>query len=295
MSIHSTLCICLDISSLMYRSLYSRGDKHISEPVIYRTIKYILDIIDTYKPKYLAVGIDGNRDKLFRREIYPEYKANRSERPKEIVEGLEKMKEFFDIHNIKYIQHDLSEADDVIASVSTLFADKKIKTMIIGVDGDLCQLHSKYIRLAKPKKDGVKVLKTWTDVQNNFGKIKVDSPDKVRDYLSLVGDASDGIKGVKYIGDKTASKLIEQFGDLKTLYLKIDEVEGDKLRQRLIDGKEDAFLSRRLIKLKKDLDIGVIADFEYNYNYELAVDFLEKYNLEEKLFQKTAKIVNLDF
>ena len=278
----------------MYRSFYGR-DKHDGEPVIYRTIKYILDIIDKYKPTHIAVGIDGSREKLFRREIDPDYKINRKERPQEIVEGLEKMKEFFDINKIKYIQHDLSEADDVLGSVSTMFSNNKIKTIIVGVDGDLSQLHNKYIRLAKPKKDGIRILKTWKDIQDNFGKISVSSPDKVRDHMALVGDKSDNIKGVKSVGGVTATKLIEQFGSIKNIYANLDQVKSDKLKQALINGKEDAFLSRRLIKIKCDLDVGTIEDFTYDYDYDKTCDFLDKYNLSEKLWKKTASIIGLDF
>jgi DNA polymerase-1 len=241
------------------------------------------------------VGIDGVRDKLFRREIYPEYKGNRQDRPPEVVEGLLKMKEFFDINNITYIAHEPSEADDVIASIATMFSDNKIKTICVGVDKDLLQIHSKYIRLAKPKKEGITIMKTWNDVKRAFKGVNISSPDKLRDYLAIIGDKADNINGIKGCGEKTALMLIEVFGSLKNIYANIDKIESESIKKKLIAGREDGFLSRRLIKLKCDLDVGTIKDYTYNYNVSETFKFLQKYHIEDKLYSKSLEILDLDF
>lgn len=272
---------------LAYRSFYSRGGADSSHPVAKRTLTWIMNIIQEFKPKYLALTFDPDRGEIYRKQLSQEYKSNRKDRPIEIVEGLEKVKEFCEMFNIKVLQYKKQESDDIIASFVEKFKDVS-KIVVLTIDGDLTQLHSKNVRIAKPTKTSMKILKSWSQVQENFKKIVVDSPDKIRDHLALCSDKSDGIEGVPRVGSKRALKLVEKYGTIKDMF-----ASNDDLPYNIRDYEDLIYKNRNLIKLYTKIEIPELKEFEYGkFDYEKAFSWLQQNGLAEKLFNN---VIDLDF
>jgi len=282
------LAILIDISTFAYRSLYSKHDNDSEHPVAKKTLRYLLNIINEFSPDYLAISFDSDRDKIYRRTILPEYKADRSDRPKEITEGLKIVKEFCNMFNILVLEDEFNESDDHIASAVKQFEKSKVFSVVASADGDLTQLFSKYTKIGKPTRTSIKVLRTWSQIQSNFKKIQVDSPDKVRDYLSLQGDKSDNIPNVPKIGAKRALDLIEKYGDIRTMYN-----SDDKLLWNLREYEDMVFKNRNLVKLYNKIPMPDLEEFRYgSFNYDKALKWMEEHGLSNKLFNE---IIDLDF
>ena len=126
---NDNVAVIIDTSCLMYRSLYSKRDGDKDHPVARKTIRYILDVIDKFKPKYLVLSLDSNRDAVYRKKLSKEYKSNRSERPAEIEDGLKVIKEFCDLFEITYLKYSTQESDDIIASCVKKFEENNIKSV----------------------------------------------------------------------------------------------------------------------------------------------------------------------
>jgi len=290
------LMVSIDLSTLMYKAYYGKSDKYIQEKIVYRVIKWIMSIIEIQNPDFIAICLDeNNRSKLYRRKLMPEYKSNRGEKPIDILKAEEKIIEFCRIMSIKCVRINGAEADDVIASVNKLCNDNRIYNVLLTSDGDMASLFGKYTRIAKPTRDSIKILRSWSDVRGNFKKIITEHPHQVREALSLTSDKSDNIEGLKGYGKVRASKIIDKYGDLKNIYNNLDDFD-EKTRKLFEENRERLFFNRKMIKLYDKFNVGDIADYAYNFNYDLALGFLEKYGLENKLYSKLSKIsFDLDF
>ena len=290
------LLISFDLSILLYRAYHSKLDGKLKNRIIYRTINWILYCLDEFKPSHVAICLDeSDRNKIYRKTLFEGYKANRSDKPQEILDAEKLIMEFCDSVGLKYIKVDGQECDDVISSIQRLCRENGLYHLCITGDGDLTSMYTdKNFRIGKIKKDSVTVLRTWKDVKDNFSKIVVDKPEQVRECLCIQNDVSDGIYGLPRFGKVKSAKLINKYGDLKNIYQNLGDFT-DKTRLLLEEYKETLFLNRKLIKLYDKLDVGSIEDYVYNYDYDKACEFLEKHSLEEKLWTKTAKIVDMDF
>ena len=200
-----------------------------------------------YKPSHFAVIFDSAR-KNFRNDIYSEYKANRSEAPEDLAPQFEYIRKSVKAFNLPSIELLNYEADDLIATYSKLIADAGAKVTVISSDKDLMQLVSDKIRLYDPMKSKIIGEK---EVLEKFGV----KPNKVIDVQSLAGDSSDNIPGVPGIGPKTAAELINKYKDLDNLLKKAGEIPQNKRRETLLNNKDKALLSRKLVTLKKDVPI----------------------------------------
>jgi len=225
------------------------------------------------KPTHFAVIFDSAR-KNFRNEIYKDYKANRSEAPEDLVPQFEYIRKAVKAFSLPSVEQINYEADDLIATYARQIVHVGAKVTIISSDKDLMQLVSKDIRLFDPMKSKVIGEK---EVEEKFGV----KPKQVIDVQSLAGDSSDNIPGVPGIGIKTAAELIKKYKNLDTLLKKAEEISQKKRRQTLIDNKESALLSRKLVTLKKDVPVEdnienfLIKDLEKDklYNFLREMEF----------------------
>ena len=207
------------------------------------------------KPTHFAVIFDAAR-KTFRNEIYSDYKANRSEAPDDLAPQFEYIRKSVLAFNLPSVDLPNYEADDLIATYTRQILDKGAKVTIISSDKDLMQLYKKDVRLYDPMKN--KFIGP-EDIINKFG---VDSK-KVIDVQSLAGDSSDNVPGVPGIGVKTAAELINKYGTLEKLLDNTHEIKQNKRRETLLENKDKAILSKKLVTLEKNSPVNKpIEDFK---------------------------------
>ena len=199
------------------------------------------------KPTHFAVIFDSAR-KNFRNEIYSEYKGNRSDAPDDLIPQFEYIRQSVKAFNLPSIELINYEADDLIATYVEKILDLGAKVTIVSSDKDLMQLYKKGVRIYDPMKN--KFI-NQDDVHNKFGV----TPEKVIDVQSLAGDSTDNVPGVPGIGVKTAAELINQYGTLENLLKNASKIKQNKRRETLINNKDDAIISKKLVTLKKDVPV----------------------------------------
>ncbi len=199
------------------------------------------------KPTHFAVIFDATR-KTFRNEIYSDYKANRSEAPDDLAPQFEYIRKSVVAFNLPSVDLLNYEADDLIATYAEQILSKGAKVTIVSSDKDLMQLYKKDVRLFDPMKN--KFI-TPEDILTKFGV----GPEKVIDVQSLAGDSSDNVPGVPGIGVKTAAELINKYGTLEKLLDNAHEIKQNKRRETLIENKDKAIISKKLVTLMKDVPV----------------------------------------
>ncbi len=206
-------------------------------------MNFIASLGKEFPTDYIAFAIDSEHS--FRKELYKDYKANRKEAPDALKLQLPIAIDLIEKMGFKMIKMDGFESDDIIASLAKKASQKGIKVKIISSDKDMYQLLDENISIYDPSK---KKEITKKECFEKFGVY----PQNFIDFQALVGDSSDNIPGVKGVGVKTAAKLINEYKTLENIYSNIDNIKG-ALQKKLIEGKESAFLSRELVRLKTDL------------------------------------------
>jgi DNA polymerase I len=207
------------------------------------------------KPTHFAVIFDAAR-KTFRNEIYSDYKANRSEAPDDLAPQFEYIRKSVVAFNLPSVDLPNYEADDLIATYVEEILAKGAKVTIVSSDKDLMQLYKKDVRIFDPMKN--KFI-TSEDVITKFGV----KPEKVIDVQSLAGDSSDNVPGVPGIGVKTAAELINKYGNLEKLLENAHKIKQNKRRETLIENKDKAIISKKLVTLKKDTPVDrVLEEFK---------------------------------
>jgi len=199
------------------------------------------------KPTHFAVIFDAAR-KTFRNEIYSDYKANRSEAPDDLAPQFEYIRKSVVAFNLPSVDLPNYEADDLIATYVEQILAKGAKVTIVSSDKDLMQLYRKDVRIFDPMKN--KFI-TSEDIITKFGV----GPEKVIDVQSLAGDSSDNVPGVPGIGVKTAAELINKYGTLEKLLDNAQEIKQNKRRETLIENKDKAIISKKLVTLMKDAPV----------------------------------------
>ena len=251
MSSKETLYL-IDGSSYIYRAYYAI--RHLSSPTgfptnaIYGFIQMLLKLLKDYNPQHVAVVFDAGRT-TFRTEVYPEYKANRAAMPDDLRMQMEPIREVVRAFNIPTLELQGYEADDIIGALARRFADHGGKVVVVTGDKDLMQIVTEHVTLLdtmKGKESGI------AEVVERFGV----GPELVTDILGLAGDSSDNIPGVPGIGEKTATKLILEFGSLEQLLERAGEVKG-KNGEKLREFREQALLSRRLATIDCNVPLEV--------------------------------------
>ena len=251
----------VDGSSYIFRAFFAipslTNSAGLPTNAIFGFTNILLKFLKQYKPEYVAVALDAGRV-TFRNEMYAGYKGNRPEAPAELIPQFPYFRKVLDALNLPLLEIPGYEADDIIATLCERLSGQGCELVVVSSDKDLMQLVTNGVKLLDSAKD------RWIgkdEVKEKFGV----TPEQVIDVMGLMGDAVDNIPGVKGIGEKTAGALIQQFHSLENLYDHLDELEQMKLRgaarirQILEAGKEQAFLSRALATVKRDvpLDTGL--------------------------------------
>ncbi|WP_136798117.1 DNA polymerase I [Desulfosediminicola ganghwensis] len=246
----------IDGSAYIYRAYHGvkplSNSKGMMTHAVFGFINILRRIMRERDPKYIAVAWD-SRGPVFRHEIYKEYKANRPQMPEDLAQQLPYIREFVASSNILCLEEQGIEADDLIASSARKLAEKGHNVVIVSGDKDLLQLVGDSIVMWDPMKDKV------MDSEAVVEKYKV-TPDKLLEIFALIGDSSDNVPGVPGVGQKTAEKLIAEFGDLDGLYANVESMKKSKMKERLIENRESAYLSKDLIRLKEDAEVPVALD-----------------------------------
>ena len=199
------------------------------------------------KPTHFAVIFDSSR-KTFRNEIYSDYKANRAEAPDDLAPQFDYIRKSVLAFNLPSLELINYEADDLIATYVEMILKEGAKVTIVSSDKDLMQLYKKNVRIYDPMK--YKFI-SEEDIKNKFGV----GASKVIDVQALAGDSSDNVPGVPGIGVKTAAELINKYGDLEKLLKSAHEIKQNKRRETLIENKDKALISKKLVTLKSDAPV----------------------------------------
>ena len=248
----------IDGSSYIFRAYYGvRADLSTSDGfptnAVYGFVNMLLKFLREYEPRYLGMVFD-SKGEVFRNEIYPEYKANRDEAPESLQLQFPKIFELVRAFSIPMLAMEGYEADDIIGTIAT--AQGTSKVVLVTGDKDFCQLVSENVTLVDTMRERV------TGVQEVRQKYGIE-PGQIIDFFALVGDKVDNIPGVAGVGEKTASALISEYGDLDGVYGNLEELR-PSVAQRLIKHKDDAYLSRELVTIKTDVEVGTgIEGFRY--------------------------------
>lgn len=256
--------VLIDGNNLLFRSYYAtaysggimKNSKGFPTNALYGFTNMINKILREEKPDYMLVALD--KGKTFRHDSYTDYKAGRQEMPEELGLQIEYSKKLLDAMGISYKEAPGYEADDIIGTMSTK-SDYSTEILIISSDRDLLQLINSKVK--------VKLLKSKDSIlldENNFEKEYGIEPNKIIDLKGLQGDSSDNIPGVKGVGEKTALKLLNEYKSIENIYVNIDNIKG-KLKETLITYKDDAFMSKQLATIYKEVPLDIdIKDIKYN-------------------------------
>ncbi len=248
--------ILVDGNNLMFRSYYAtaytgklmKNSKGFYTNALYGFVSMMNKIIEEENPKYIAVAFDIGKN--FRKDLYNDYKAGRQKTPDELKSQMPVAKKILDAMGIRHYEIEGYEADDIIGTLSNMATlDPEYDATIVSSDKDLLQLINNQVE--------VKLLKQKGHIRYNPTTFKEDwrfDPIRIIDFKALMGDPSDNIPGVKGIGEKGAIKLIQEYDTIENLYENIDKING-KIKEKLIDGKEDAFFSKKLATIILDVPI----------------------------------------
>ncbi|MDR3604381.1 MAG: DNA polymerase I [Syntrophaceae bacterium] len=243
----------IDGSAYIFRAYHAMGglsnSKGFPTGAIFGFTNMIMKTLKDKSPTRIAVVFDAPGP-TFRHEMYPLYKANRPEAPQDLIVQIPKILELVQAYRLPMLSIAGYEADDIIATLTQKARSLNWGVVIVSADKDLTQLVCDGVAMWDPQKDALYDAK---GVKDKFGVL----PEQILDYLSLVGDSSDNIPGVRGIGPKTAGNLIQDFGSLQQIYDQVDRITKPKLRESLMTNRDKAFLSRELAKLDEDVPIDI--------------------------------------
>lgn len=250
----------LDAYALIFRAYYAfirnpiLNSKGFNTSAIYGFTITLMEILEKQKPSHLAVVFD-HPSQTLREKEFTDYKANRDETPQPIKEAGPWIRSIIKGMNIPLYEYEGYEADDVIATLARKGADAGHEVYIMTGDKDLAQCVTDKIKMYRPGKQGAPA--EVLGIEEVKAKFQINNPLQVIDLLGLMGDSVDNIPGVSGIGEKTAVKLLEEFGSIESLYERIEEVKG-KVKDKLIEGKANAFLSKKLATVINDVPVDFI-------------------------------------
>ena len=244
----------IDGHALAYRSFFALRHGGFTTTngentnAIYGFTRTLLDVYEHHQPKYIAVTFD--RGLSGREEIYSEYKATREKMPEDLSSQFDRIYEIVGAFNIPRLTMENMEADDILGTISKQAVEQGLDVHIATGDRDILQLVAPHVRVQLPQRGGDDVVLDEAAFRERFGL----EPSQLVDLKALEGDTSDNIPGVAGVGKKTATDLLQQYGDLETIYDHLDELK-TRVRNRLVEGRDMAFLSRRLATIMSDLPI----------------------------------------
>lgn len=285
--------ILIDGNSLLFKAFYATsytGNYMVNRNGIPTNGVYgfarMVEKIISINPKYVIVAFDYGK-KTFRNELLDTYKATRKETPQELVPQFALAREYLTAHNITWYEVEGYEGDDIIGTLVDFGEKNNLKVSVYTGDKDANQLISSQTTIYRTVK-GVTELDIYNE-QTLLDKYGL-KPDQFRDFLGLMGDSSDNIPGIKGVGEKTALKLLHQYGTIEGLQEHQDEIKG-KMGEKIRAGMEDALMSKKLATILRDIPIDV--DLEkatyQGYDYETLKSFYEKYDMNSLIKSMTTE------
>ena len=264
--------IIVDVSNFIFRAFFAIRPMHSPDGVptnaVYGMFTMLLKLLADHKPTHVFLARD-TKGGSFRNELYSEYKANRSEPPEELIPQFALIDQLIRQMNLPTFSHNNYEADDIIGSACVQWKDQFDDIWIASGDKDLMQFVGGNTKLLDTMKDK---LYSPDDVEEKMGV----RPEQIVDYLSIVGDTSDNIPGMKGIGAVGAAKLLKEFGTLENIIANKTELKGKKVIEAFTDHLEAGLLSKKLVQIVTDIELGHTPD-------ETAVSFYPTNELSEFL------------
>lgn len=285
--------VLIDGNSLLFKAFYATSytgnymvnRNGIPTNGVYGFARMVEKIIST-NPKYVIVAFDYGK-KTFRNELLDTYKATRKETPQELVPQFALAREYLTAHNITWYEVEGYEGDDIIGTLVDFGEKNNLKVSVYTGDKDANQLISPQTTIYRTVK-GVTELDIYNE-QTLLDKYGL-KPDQFRDFLGLMGDSSDNIPGIKGVGEKTALKLLHQYGTIEGLQEHQNEIKG-KMGEKIRAGMEDALMSKKVATILRDIPIDV--DLEkatyQGYDYETLKSFYEKYDMNSLIKSMTTE------
>ncbi|MGG3955854.1 DNA polymerase I [Bhargavaea massiliensis] len=252
--------VLIDGNSIAYRAFFAlpllHNEKGIHTNAIYGFTMMLMKIIEEEKPTHMLVAFDAGKT-TFRHELYTEYKGGRQKTPPELSEQFPFLRELLDAYNIRTYELENYEADDIIGTLATQAEKEGFRVVIISGDRDLTQLTSDRIHVHVTKK-GITDMERYTPqhVHEKYGL----TPAQIVDLKGLMGDTSDHIPGVPGIGEKTALKLLKEYGTVENVLASIEHLSGKKLKENLQMYREQALLSKQLATIHRDVPLTLSLD-----------------------------------
>ncbi len=257
--------VLVDGTNLIFRAYYAtaytgnlmRNSKGLHTNGLFGFVNMINKIMREEKPDHILIAFD--KGKTFRHEQYDDYKGGRSKVPEELIEQFPYTREICEGLGVKWLEVPGFEADDIIGTFSLISDKEGYKSVVISSDKDMLQLVSDHTTVKLISKGDFVLYDEKTLLEE-----KGVTPSQIRDMKGLEGDKSDNIPGVRGVGAKTALKLLTEYGSLEGIYENIEKIKG-KLQEKLINDKENAFMSKDLATIREDIDLGIEVD-ETLYN-----------------------------
>lgn len=256
--------VLIDGNSIAFRAFFAlpllNNDKGIHTNAVYGFTLMLQKILEEEKPTHMLVAFDAGKT-TFRHETFKEYKGGRQKTPPELSEQFPYLRKLVDAYGISRYELENYEADDIIGTLSKQAEEQDFEVVIVSGDKDLTQLASDKITVYVTRKGVTDIEKYTPDhVMEKYGL----KPEQIIDMKGLMGDASDNIPGVPGVGEKTAIKLLKQFGTVEELLSNIDQVSGKKLKENLETYQEQALMSKQLATIFREAPIEVsVEDVEY--------------------------------
>jgi len=254
----------IDASVYVFRAYYSMPPEMMDRDghpahATFGFARFIGDLIERTKPQYIAVAFDESLTTSFRNQIYPAYKANREPPPADLKLQFSRCQEFCQHVGVRTFSHAHYEADDIVGSLVTRCRREGIPATLVTRDKDFAQL----IRTGDVYWDySDNAHYRYHQIEERFGV----APERFADFLALMGDIVDNIKGVPGVGSKTAAALMKEFASLEEIYDNLDRVAevpvrgAGKLAAKLVEHREAAFLARRLTEIACDMPLEIARD-----------------------------------
>jgi DNA polymerase I len=249
--------VLIDGNSIAYRAFFAlpllNNDKGIHTNAVYGFTMMLMKILEDEKPTHMLVAFDAGKT-TFRHKTFGEYKGGRQKTPPELSEQFPFIRELLDAYGISRYELENYEADDIIGTLSLSAEKDGYEVKVISGDKDLTQLSSPHTTVGITRK-GITDIEEYTPrhVAEKYGL----TPDQIIDMKGLMGDASDNIPGVPGVGEKTAIKLLKEFSTLEKLLQSIDQVSGNKLKEKLEEFKEQAVMSKELATIERHAPVEV--------------------------------------
>lgn len=254
--------VIIDAMALAYKAYFAfirnplLSSKGEPTSATFGFITQILKVLEDFKPDYISIAFD-SKEKTFRHEKYENYKSSRQAMPDDLIPQIGRIKSIIEAMNIPLYILPRYEADDIVGTAVRKAEEHGLESFAVTPDKDYVQLVTDKVKIVKPGKSSEEnIILDKQKVIDLYGF----EPALMIDYLALIGDTSDDIPGVKGIGEKSATPLIQKFGTIENIYQHIEEIEKPAIKKKLIEGKENAFLSKDLATIHCQVPIEI--DFE---------------------------------